>query len=210
MAQVRSRPISITGDQRADELLERDPFALLAGMMLDQQFPMERAFAGPSTIAERLGVDRLDPAMIAAYDAEKFATICATPPAVHRYPGSMAARMQALARVVVDDYDGDTAAIWTGVRTGADLLARLQALPGFGEAKARIFLALLGKQRGVRPRGWRQAAGDYAEPRSFRSVADVVDAASLAKVRSFKQQQKAAAKQMVAAQQKQAVEGSAR
>lgn len=209
MVQARSRRISITGDQQADDLLERDAFALLAGMMLDQQFPMERAFAGPATISRRLGVDRLDPATIASYDPEKFASLCATPPAVHRYPASMAARMQALAQVVVDDYDGDTAAIWTDVRTGADLLARLRALPGFGDAKARIFLALLGKQRGVRPRGWRDAAGDYAEPRSFRSVADVVDAASLAKVRSFKQQQKLRPQQQAAANQKQAVEGSA-
>jgi uncharacterized HhH-GPD family protein len=187
-------PIAITGEAAADDLLEHDPFALLAGMLLDQQFPMERAFAGPHKIAERLGVDRLDPASVAALDPEAFAALCATPPAVHRYPGSMAGRLQALARAVVERYDGDTAALWREAPSGADLLARLLALPGFGDAKARIFVALLGKQRGVRPEGWEQAAGAYAEPGSFRSVADVVDPESLAKVRAFKQQQKLAVK----------------
>jgi uncharacterized HhH-GPD family protein len=186
-------PIAITGEAAADDLLERDPFALLAGMLLDQQFPMERAFAGPYKITERLGIDRLDPATVAALDAETFAALCATPPAVHRYPGSMAGRLQALARAVVERYDGDTAALWREAPSGADLLARLLALPGFGDAKARIFVALLGKQRGVRPEGWEQAAGAYAEPGSFRSVADVVDPGSLAKVRAFKQQQKQSA-----------------
>jgi uncharacterized HhH-GPD family protein len=188
------RTIAITGDPAADALLDADPFALLAGMLLDQQFPMERAFAGPQKIAERLGVDHLDPAFIAAQDPEAFAALCATPPAVHRYPGSMAARLQALAAVVVEQYDGDAAALWNGAPTGADLFARLRALPGFGDAKARIFTALLGKQRAVRPTGWEQAAGAYAEPGAYRSVADVVDADSLAKVRAFKQEQKRAAK----------------
>jgi uncharacterized HhH-GPD family protein len=186
-------PIAITGEQPADALLERDPFALLAGMLLDQQFPMERAFAGPQKIVERLGVDSLDPATLAALDPEEFAALCATPPAVHRYPGSMAGRLQELARIIVEQYDGDTAALWQEAGSGADLLARLRALPGFGDAKARIFVALLGKQRGIRPDGWEQAAGAYAEPGSFRSVADVVDPESLAKVRAFKQQQKQAA-----------------
>jgi uncharacterized HhH-GPD family protein len=186
-------PIAITGEPAADALLERDPFALLAGMLLDQQFPMERAFAGPQKIVERLGVESLDPATIAALDPEEFAALCATPPAVHRYPGSMAGRLQELARIIVQQYDGDTAALWQEATSGADLLARLRALPGFGDAKARIFVALLGKQRGVQPDGWEQAAGAYAEPGSFRSVADVVDPGSLAKVRAFKQQQKQAA-----------------
>ena len=186
-------PIAITGEPAADALLERDPFALLAGMLLDQQFPMERAFAGPQKIVERLGVDSLDPAAVAALDPEQFAALCATPPAVHRYPGSMAGRLQELARIIVEQYDGDTAALWQEATSGADLLARLRALPGFGDAKARIFVALLGKQRGVQPDGWEQAAGAYAEPGSFRSVADVVDPESLAKVRAFKQQQKQAA-----------------
>ncbi len=190
---AKPRPIAITGEPVADRLLDRDPFALLTGMLLDQQFPMERAFAGPQKIAERLGVDRLDPAAVAALDPEEFSALCATPPAVHRYPGSMAGRIQALARTVLDEYGGDTASLWTSADSGAELLRRLRALPGFGEAKARIFVALLGKQRGVRPAGWEDAAGSYAETGSFRSVADVVDPASLAQVRAFKQQQKQAA-----------------
>jgi uncharacterized HhH-GPD family protein len=194
MAETRQRTIAITGDPAADALLERDPFALLAGMLLDQQFPMEHAFAGPQKIAERLGVDHLDPAFIAAQDPEAFAALCATPPAVHRYPTSMAARLQALAALVVERYDGDAAALWVEAPSGAELVGRLRALPGFGDAKARIFAALLGKQRGVRPEGWEQAAGAYAEAGAYRSVADVVDAASLAKVRAFKQEQKRAAK----------------
>jgi uncharacterized HhH-GPD family protein len=194
MVSTKRRTMAITGVPAADALLDRDPFALLAGMLLDQQLPMERAFAGPQKIAERLGVDHLDPAFVAAQDPEAFAALCATPPAVHRYPGSMAGRLQALAAVVVEQYDGDAAALWTGASDGAELLARLRALPGFGETKARIFVALLGKQRGVRPTGWRQAAGAYAEDGSHRSVADVVDADSLAKVRAFKQEQKRAAK----------------
>jgi uncharacterized HhH-GPD family protein len=194
MANTKARAIAITGETAADALLDRDPFALLAGMLLDQQFPMERAFAGPAKIAERLGVDYLDPALIAAQDPGGFAALCATPPAVHRYPGSMAGRLQALAAVVVEQYGGDASALWTEASSGADLLARLRALPGFGDAKARIFVALLGKQRGVRPPGWQAAAGAYAEKGSHRSVADVVDAESLAKVRAFKQEQKRAAK----------------
>jgi uncharacterized HhH-GPD family protein len=189
-----ARTIAITGDAAADALLERDPFALLAGMLLDQQFPMERAFAGPQKIADRMGVGRLDPAEIAAHQPESFAALCAQPPAVHRFPGSMAARVQALAAYILERYDGDTAALWEGASSGADLLARLQALPGFGETKARIFVALLGKQRGVRPRGWKAAAGAYADAGSWRSVADVVDAASLARVRAFKQEQKRSVK----------------
>ena len=186
--------IAITGQADADALLDRDPFSLLVGMLLDQQFPMERAFAGPHVIAERLGVDRLDPKAVAALDPEAFATLCATPPAVHRYPGSMAGRIQALAAEIVTSYGGDAAAVWTGAESGGDLFARLKALPGYGETKARIFVALLGKQRGVRPPGWEKAAGAYADPGATRSVADVVDAESLAAVRAFKQQQKQAAK----------------
>jgi uncharacterized HhH-GPD family protein len=194
VATTKSRAIAITGEPAADALLDRDPFALLAGMLLDQQFPMERAFAGPQKIAERLDVNSLDPALVAAQDPDAFAALCATPPAVHRYPGSMASRLQALAAVIVEQYDGDASALWTQAPTGADLLARLRSLPGFGDTKARIFLALLGKQRGVRPPGWQDAAGAYAEKGSHRSVADVVDADSLAKVRAFKQEQKRAAK----------------
>ena len=182
----------LTGDPEADRLLESDPFALLLGMLLDQQVPMETAFAGPRKIAERMG--GLDPARVADADPEEFAALCATPPAVHRFPGSMATRIQAVARAVVDDYDGDVARLWTdGAPDGAEVLRRLQALPGFGEQKARIFLALLGKRRGVTPAGWREAAGAYGEP-GYRSIADVTDTDTLARVRATKKAAKAAAK----------------
>ncbi len=187
----KSAQLTIAGDPAADELLSSDPFALLTGMLLDQQFPMERAFAGPLKVAQRFG--SLDPAAIAGADPEAFADLCATPPAVHRYGRSMAGRIQALARVVVDEYDGDTASIWQGAGTGAQLLSRLRALPGFGEQKAKIFLALLAKQLDVAPPGWAAAAGDYAQA-GYRSVADVVDAESLQQVREFKKAAKAAAK----------------
>ena len=178
----------------ADALLSHDPFALLTGMLLDQQFPMERAFAGPRLLADRLGVDRLDPAAVADHDPEAFAALAAGPPAVHRYPASMAERIQALARHVVIEYAGDTSRLWTTAPTGAELLRRLRALPGFGDQKARIFVALLGKQCEVQPEGWREAAGASGEVGSRRSVADVVDASTLSEVRAFKQVQKAAAK----------------
>jgi uncharacterized HhH-GPD family protein len=182
-------------DAPADALLSRDAFALLVGMLLDQQVPMERAFAGPYTIAERLGTpDRLDPRVVAETDPDAFAKVMAGPPAVHRFPGSMGTRVQALAVAIVQQYDGDAAALWTTASSGDELLRRLQGLPGYGEQKARIFVALLGKQLGVRPRGWRAAAGAYGEDGSRRSVADVVDADSLAQVRAYKQQQKAARK----------------
>ena len=184
--------IRITGDVASDELLSSNPFALLVGMMLDQQFPMERAFAGPAKVLERFG--SLDPADVAAADPERFAELCSTPPAVHRFPGAMAARIQALAQHVVQEYDGRTERLWLEADNGGDLLRRLTALPGFGKQKAKIFVALLGKQLGVRPDGWAEAAGDYAEEGSFRSVADVVDGASLERVRAFKKEQKAAAR----------------
>lgn len=184
--------LQIAQDPHADEVLSTDAFGLLVGMLLDQQFPMERAFAGPAKILDRFGT--LDPPAIAEADPESFADLCATPPAIHRYGRSMAGRIQALARVVVDDYDGRASHIWDGASSTSDLLARLQGLPGFGDQKARIFAALLGKQLGVRGDGWRETIGPYAEDGSFRSVADVVDAESLQKVRDFKKQAKAAAK----------------
>jgi len=188
------RSLSLCFDVRGDALLGRDPFALVTGMLLDQQMPMERAFLGPWKLAERMGTtERLDVARIAAYDPEEFAALVSTPPAVHRFPGSMAGRIQGLARHMVVEYAGDTAAIWRSVPSGDALYHRLLDLPGYGDQKARILLALLGKQLGVRPRGWRQAAGAYGEAGSTRSVADVTDAASLAAVRSFKQAAKAAA-----------------
>lgn len=181
----------ICQDPAADTVLDEHPFALLAGMMLDQQYPMEHAFRGPAKVLERFG--SLDPADIAQADPEEFARLCAVPPAVHRFPGSMAARLQALAQQVVDEYDGDAARIWTEAADGRDLMRRITALPGFGKQKAQIFVALVAKQVGVRPEGWEAAAGDYALE-GHRSVADVVDGDSLQKVRDFKKAKKAAAK----------------
>lgn len=186
-------PLWLTGDPEADRLLTADPFALLIGMLLDQQVTMESAFAGPHKIAQRMG--GLDPARVAEADPDDFAALCATPPSVHRYPGSMAGRIQAVARVVVDEYDGDVTRLWTaGEPDGPEVLRRLKALPGFGDQKARIFLALLGKQRGVQPTGWREAAGAYGEDGARRSIADVTGPESLAAVRETKKAAKAAAK----------------
>ncbi len=184
--------LQIAQDARADQVLTESPFALLCGMLLDQQFPMERAFAGPAKVLERFG--SLEPADVAAADPEQFAALCAEPPAVHRFPGSMAQRIQALAAHVEAEYGGRTDRLWTEAADGRDLMRRLQALPGFGKQKAQIFVALLAKQLGVRPDGWEKVAGDYAEPGSYRSVADVVDATSLEKVRSFKKEAKRAAR----------------
>ncbi len=185
-------PLHLSQDADADALLDRDPFALLVGMLLDQQFPMERAFAGPALLTRRLGTDALDPRAVAAHDPEDLVALMTGPPAVHRHPRSMAGRLQALAAHVVEHHGGDAAALWTGVGDGRELLARLAALPGFGRQKAQVFVALLGKQRGVTPEGWREAAGPYGEEGSHRSIADVVDPASLARVREAKQAAKAA------------------
>jgi uncharacterized HhH-GPD family protein len=176
--------LQIAQDAHADQVLSDHPFALLAGMLLDQQFPMERAFAGPARIQERFG--SVDPTDIAAADPDRFRDLCFRPPAIHRFPGSMAERVQALAAHVVEHYDGDTTRLWTEATSGKELLTRLTSLPGFGRQKAQIFVALLGKQLGVRPEGWQDVAGDYAEQGSFRSVADVVDPESLRRVRDFK------------------------
>jgi len=162
-------------------------------MLLDQQVPIETAFAGPKKILARIG--SLDAAAIAEYDPEEFAALCSTPPAIHRFPGSMAKRVQALCQELVDSYDGRAEDVWTAGRpNGAEVLRRLKSLPGFGEAKAKIFLALLGKQRGLTATGWRKAAGDYAKKGAFLSVADIVDEASLLEVRAYKKEMKAAAK----------------
>jgi uncharacterized HhH-GPD family protein len=177
----------------ADALISQNPFALLVGMVLDQQIPLEVAFAGPKKIADRIG--EFDAAAIADYDPDKFAALCAERPAIHRFPGSMAKRIQAVAQIIVDQYDGDAAALWTaGDPDGPELLRRLKALPGFGEQKARIFLALLGKQYSVTPKGWRTAAGEFGGAGTHLSVADIADACSLDKVRSHKKQMKAAQK----------------
>jgi uncharacterized HhH-GPD family protein len=185
--------LQLAQDDAADRLLASDPFALLTGMLLDQQFPMERAFGGPYLITQRMGTDRLDPATVASFDPEAFVAIMTGPPAVHRYPASMAARVQALAAQVVVAYGGDAAAIWRDVADGRELFRRVRGLPGFGDQKAKIFVALLAKQFGVRPSGWEAAAGDYAEP-GRRSVADVVDATTLQEVRDHKKAMKAQAR----------------
>jgi uncharacterized HhH-GPD family protein len=158
--------------------------------MLDQRYPMEHAFRGGYKVLSRFGT--LDPAAIAAADPEKFKELCSVPPAIHRFPGSMAARMQELAALVEEKYDGDVTRLWTEPRTGAELFKRVQELPGFGKQKSQIFVALLAKQLEVKPKGWTTVAGDYAK-KGYRSVADVVDVDSLQKVRDFKKQQKASA-----------------
>jgi uncharacterized HhH-GPD family protein len=184
--------LHITGDEAADALLSSDPFALLVGMLLDQQVAMETAFAGPEKIRERLG--RIDPKTVAGQDPDHLVEVFKETPAVHRYPGSMAGRVQALAEAVQEEWGGEATAIWTrDAPDGAEVLRRLKALPGFGEQKARIFLALLGKQRGFTGAGWREAAGEYGED-GFRSVADITSPETLTKVREFKQARKAAAK----------------
>ena len=183
--------IRITQDDHADQVLSDSSFALLIGMMLDQQYPMEHAFRGPAKVLDRFG--SFEPAAIAAADPEEFAALCATPPAIHRFPGSMAARLQEVARIVEQDYGGDASRIWTEASDARELMKRVQALPGFGKQKAQIFVALLAKQLGVRPDGWEQQVGAYSDD-GFRSVADVVDAESLQKVRDHKKQMKAAAK----------------
>ncbi|HEY9305778.1 MAG TPA: HhH-GPD-type base excision DNA repair protein [Mycobacterium sp.] len=185
--------LQLAQDPAADALLSADPFALLVGMVLDQQIPLEVAFAGPKKISDRMG--GFDAAAIADYDPDKFAALCSERPAVHRFPGSMAKRIQAVAQIIVDKYDGDAAALWTaGDPDGPELLRRLKELPGFGDQKARIFLALLGKQYSVTPKGWRSAAGDYGKAGTHMSVADIADARSLEQVRSYKKQIKAAQK----------------
>lgn len=181
----------IAGEPEADRVLDEYPFAVVVGMMLDQQYGMEHAFRGGWKVLSRFG--NLDPAAIAAADPEAFKELCSQPPAIHRFPGSMAARLQELAALVESEYDGDVTRLWREAATGQELFKRVQALPGFGKQKAQIFVALLAKQLGVRPEGWETAAGDYALE-GYRSVADVVDEASLHKVRDYKKQKKAAAK----------------
>lgn len=183
--------IQIAQDPAADAVLEADPFALLVGMLLDQQFPMERAFQAPAKILDRFGT--LDPALIAAAEPEAFKDLCAIAPAIHRFPASMATKVQEVAAIVADTYGGHAERIWTDASDGKDFLKRMQALPGFGKQKAQIFVALVAKQLGVKPQGWEAAVGDYALD-GYRSVADVVDSESLQKVRDFKQAAKAAAK----------------
>lgn len=180
-------------DHDADELLARDPLALLIGMVLDQQIPMEKAFRSPHVLRERLGAE-LDAGLIAGQDPERLVEIFSTPPALHRFPGSMAKRVQQMCAVLVEEYGGRAAAVWEDASTGEELRGRLSRLPGFGEQKARIFLALLGKQYGVRPTGWREASAPYGKDGIAMSVADVTGAESLLAVRAAKAQAKAQAK----------------
>ena len=181
----------ITGDDAADGLLNSDPNALLLGMLLDQQVPMEWAFAGPHTLLTRLG--HLDPAAIAAMDLDGFVTICCEKPAIHRFPASMGKRIHQVCNALVDEWDGNAANIWGDAPTGKETYRRLKALPGYGDEKSKIFVAILAKTQGVAPDDWRQAAGKFGDDEP-RSVADISDADSLARVREWKQAQKAAKK----------------
>ena len=185
--------ISLPIDADANELLSASPLALLIGMLLDQQVTIEKAFTSPRDLVRRLGHEPTA-AELAEFDPDALAAIFSERPALHRYPRAMAGRVQQLCQQIVDRYGGDPAGLWAGARTGAELLARIRGLPGFGADKAQIFLALLGKQYGVRPRGWREAAGHFGEKGGHYSVADITDAASLAAVRAYKQNLKAAAK----------------
>jgi len=185
--------LALSGDDAADRLLAADPLALLIGMALDQQIPLERAFKSPLDLKERLG-GTLDAVEIANYDPDELSLIFRQPPALHRFPAANAKRVQDLCRMIVDDYDGRADAVWTSAATGAALYANVRALPGFGDQKARIFVALLGKQLGATPDGWEQAAGDYGAPGVYMSVADIVDADTLRRVRAYKAELKAKAK----------------
>src|SRR5579875_3686683 len=185
--------ISLPVSDAANALLSRSPLALLIGMLLDQQVPIEKAFSSPADLVERLGHEP-DARELAEYDPEALAGVFAQRPALHRYPRAMAGRVQEMCRLIIRRYDGDAAALWTTAASGEDLLKRVAGLPGFGAQKAQIFVALLGKQLRVRPPGWREAAGPFGEQDSYRSVADIVDEDSLARVRAFKQELKAAAK----------------
>jgi uncharacterized HhH-GPD family protein len=190
-------PISLPVDDEANALLTRSALALLIAMLLDQQVPLERAFSAPRDLAARLGHEPTADEL-ADYNPEALAAVFGERPALHRFPKSMAARTQDLARLIVSDYHGDAAAVWTTATSGAELLKRVGALPGFGEQKAKIFVALLGKQLGVQPPGWREAAGVFGADGSYISVADITDDESLGKVRSYKQALKAAAKEKAA------------
>ena len=185
--------IHVTGDDAVDQLLSDDPLALLIAMVLDQQVPLERAFRSPFDLRERLG-GRLDVAELASMDPEALAAGFSEKPALHRFPKSMAGRVQEVCTVIVDSYGGDAAAVWTSAADGKTLLANVKALSGFGEQKARIFIALLGKQLGVRPPGWEKVASPYGDTGSFKSVADIDSPEALAKVRQYKQKMKAKAK----------------
>ncbi len=185
--------LHLSGDAKADKLISADPFALLVGMVLDQQIPLEKAFSSPAVLNERLG-RKADAKAIAAMDPDELSEIFRRPPALHRFPASMGARVQDLARVIVSEYGGDPARIWKTATSGEELRKRVEALPGFGKMKAKIFVALLGKQLGVTPEGWREASAPFGEPGSRMSIADIDSAEALLSVREHKREMKAAAK----------------
>ncbi|MCU4184268.1 Fe-S cluster assembly protein HesB [Acidiferrimicrobium sp. IK] len=185
--------LRLSGDPDADALLSEDPLALLIGMVLDQQIPLEKAFSSPRDLKDRLG-GTLDAAAIADMDPDALTAVFCERPALHRFPAANAKRVQELCRIVAADYGGDAANVWATASSGDELYARIKALPGFGEQKARIFVGLLGKQLGVRPPGWQGAAGKFGQPGTYLSVADITSAESLGRVRAYKQQTKAAAK----------------
>lgn len=192
MAPSSSLKLPLSGDPAADKLLEKDPLALLIGMVLDQQIPLERAFRSPADLKARLG--RLDVEELANADPDELALTFAEPPALHRFPASMAKRVQELCRHLIEEYGGRADRVWKSAPDGAQLLTNVKALPGFGDQKARIFVALLGKRLGVQPQGWQEAAGDYGEPGTFKSVADIDSPQALKQVRAYKQEMKARAK----------------
>ncbi|PZM92614.1 MAG: Fe-S cluster assembly protein HesB [Actinobacteria bacterium] len=191
---MRRMTLSLPIAAEANQLLRDNPLALLIGMVLDQQVPMERAFAAPYDLAQRLGRE-LDAQELAEYDLEALVEVFSQRPALHRFPRAMATRVQELCRLLIERYDGDASRVWTEAADGQELLRRVSVLPGFGAQKAQIFVALLGKRFGVRPTGWREAAGEYGEEGVYRSVADITDEASLVKVRAYKQQIKQQNKQ---------------
>jgi uncharacterized HhH-GPD family protein len=184
--------IPITGDADADALLVAEPLALVIGMLLDQQVPMEWAFRGPATLKERLG-GTLDAGQIAAMDRDDFVAVCAAKPAIHRFPGSMGGRVWDVCVVIDDQYDGDASKLWKGARSGQAVYDRLRELPGYGDEKTKIFMAILGKRFGKKPKGWEEVAAPFSDSQP-RSVADVADEASLGRVREWKKAKKAAKK----------------
>jgi uncharacterized HhH-GPD family protein len=194
------KQLHLSGDAEADQLLSEDPLALLIGMVLDQQIPLERAFTSPRDLRQRLG-GKLDAAALAAMDPEALAAVFSERPALHRFPASNAERVQQLCAIIVREYGGDAARIWNDAPTGAELLRRVRALPGFGDQKAKIFVALLGKQLGARPPGWQDVSQPFGDPGTSYSVADITGPESLARVRAHKAQMKAAAKAKAVAEQ---------
>lgn len=179
----------ITGNAASDKLLNSNGTALLIGMLLDQQVPMEWAFKGAHTLKQRLG--HLDPRRIANMDPDRFLAVCLDKPAIHRFPKAMAQRIQGMCRIIADDYGNKGENIWAGVEDAAELFERLRKLPGYGEEKAQIFIALLGKRFDITPVGWKKAAGVFSDSNP-RTVADITSPETLLKVRAWKKAEKAA------------------